>query len=327
MQVLGGAVTNFSQGIAYFHSGVELLRSKSGDRNSFDSGDWFNRLDFTLADNGFGSGLPPQADNGALWPALKPLLADASIKPTAADMRFTRDAFLDLLRIRASSTLFRLRTADEVSSRLRLRDSGSDQTPTVVAGHLQGRGLPGAGFAEVPYAINVGTQATLLQMPELKGRAFVLQPGHRAASAADARPAALSRWDIGSGTLQAPPRTAVVDMLDRITRGGAAQAQAQCPACTLSPAFSRYTVPQYGQRPSPAVATSMKTLGWLLHNGMRGLGQKVTPGPSRSAAASSTTALGTVLMLMLMLTPRSATQRTSGCGRSRCRRTRSVSFQ
>jgi pullulanase len=28
-----------------------MLRSKSGDRNSYDSGDWFNRLDWRFEDN------------------------------------------------------------------------------------------------------------------------------------------------------------------------------------------------------------------------------------------------------------------------------------
>jgi hypothetical protein len=83
VQVLGGALTAFSQGVAYFHAGVELLRSKNMDRNSYDSGDWFNRVDWTLQDNFFGGGLPPRRENEGLWPAMQPLLADAAaLKPT-----------------------------------------------------------------------------------------------------------------------------------------------------------------------------------------------------------------------------------------------------
>jgi pullulanase-type alpha-1,6-glucosidase len=214
VQVLGLAVTAFSQGIAYFHAGVELLRSKSGDRNSFDSGDWFNRLDWTATDNHFGSGLPPQADNGPLWPVLKPLLANPAIKPGPAEIAFTRDAFLDLLRIRSSSTLFRLRTADEVAARLTLHNTGPAQEPTVVVGQLDGRGLAGAGFAELLYAINVNPQQVVLPLPELRGRAYRLHPVHRAAGAADKRPAEASSWDAASGTLTLPPRTALVYVQD-----------------------------------------------------------------------------------------------------------------
>ena len=108
-QVLGLAFVAFSQGVAYFHAGGEILRSKSLDRDSFDSGDWFNRLDWTYRENGFGAGVPPRHRNAADWPWMKPALADARIAVTPTEIRWTRDASLDLLRIRSSSTLFRLR--------------------------------------------------------------------------------------------------------------------------------------------------------------------------------------------------------------------------
>ena len=111
VQVLALAVNAFSQGVAYFHAGVDTLRSKSMDRNSFDSGDWFNRLDWTYRDNYFATGLPPARENEANFPFIAPLLREAGIKPAPADIAWTRDAFRDLLRIRASSTLFRLRSA------------------------------------------------------------------------------------------------------------------------------------------------------------------------------------------------------------------------
>ncbi|MBA4175919.1 MAG: DUF3372 domain-containing protein [Leptothrix sp. (in: Bacteria)] len=224
VQVLGGAVTAFSQGIAYLHAGVELLRSKSLDRNSYDSGDWFNRVDFSLQDNFFGAGLPPKADNGGLWPAMQPLLAAvAAIKPAPAEMRFTRDAFADLLRIRASSVLFRLRSAGDVMARLTLHNTGPAQIPTVVVGHLDGRAdaarppngrlLEGAGFAEVLYAINVAPDEAIVLLPALRGRPFVLHPVHLGPDAADARPAAQARWEPASGSLRVPARTALAYVL------------------------------------------------------------------------------------------------------------------
>jgi pullulanase len=210
VQVLALATTAFSQGIAYFHAGVEALRSKNMDRNSFDSGDWFNRLDWTFTDNHFGSGLPPKGENGGLWEVMKPLLRDTNIKPSARDIRFTRDAFLDLLKIRSSSSLFRLRTADDVAQRLTFYNTGPNQTPTVIVGHLDGRGLAGAGFAEVLYAINVGKEATQLSLPMLQNRRFVLHPVHLAAGAADARVAAQAKWGAAEGLLSVPARTALV---------------------------------------------------------------------------------------------------------------------
>lgn len=211
VQLLGLATTAFSQGVAYFHAGVEMLRSKSLDRNSFDSGDWFNRIDWTFNDNFFGSGLPPEGENGSLWPAMKPLLADPAIKPTAAEIRFTRDAFFDLLKIRTSTPLFKLRSADEVKRRLRFLNTGPQQEPTSIVAALDGRGLAGARFAELLYAINVSPGATTLALPELRGRAYRLHPVH--AEGADRRPAEQARWDAAAGTLTVPPRTALVYVL------------------------------------------------------------------------------------------------------------------
>ena len=60
-------------------SGIELLRSKSLDRDSYNSGDWFNAIDFTGRSNGFGRGLPPAGRNERTWFIQGPLLADARL--------------------------------------------------------------------------------------------------------------------------------------------------------------------------------------------------------------------------------------------------------
>jgi pullulanase len=45
MQNLGNSIVMLSQGVPFFQAGDDLLRSKSLDRNSYNSGDWFNRGD------------------------------------------------------------------------------------------------------------------------------------------------------------------------------------------------------------------------------------------------------------------------------------------
>jgi pullulanase len=211
VQTLGAALVAFSQGIAYFHAGQEILRSKSLDRNSYDSGDWFNRLDFSLDDNGFGAGLPPERDNKEHWPVMRPLLAASeSIKPTREQIAWTRDAFADLLRIRASSSLFRLRSADEVAQRLTFPNSGAAQNAQVIVGHLKGEGLEGANFDDIVYLLNADTQAQRVTVDPLRGRPFVLHPVHRGAQAADPRPARDAVIDTAQGTVIVPPRTALV---------------------------------------------------------------------------------------------------------------------
>ncbi|MFP5355222.1 MAG: pullulanase-type alpha-1,6-glucosidase [Gemmatimonadota bacterium] len=212
-QVLGVAFTAMSQGVAYLHAGVEILRSKSLDRDSFDSGDWFNRLDWSLTTNGFGAGLPPAHRNRDDWPVMRPVLADTSIAPTPAEIRWARDATLDLLRIRSSSTLFRLRTAADVRARLHFRNVGPAQDPVVIVGHIDGAGYAGARFRELLYFLNVAGEERTLDIPEEAGKAYVLHPVHRAPNAAD-RTAAQARVDVAAGRFIIPPRTAVVFVVE-----------------------------------------------------------------------------------------------------------------
>ncbi|AXX28500.1 pullulanase-type alpha-1,6-glucosidase [Actinosynnema pretiosum subsp. pretiosum] len=120
------------QGQPLLHAGSEFLRSKSLDRNSYDSGDWFNRYDPSLRDNGFGRGLPPAPDNADKWPHSAPLLADPALKPAPEDMRSALGHTLELLRLRGSSPLFTLGDAAQVQAKL----SFPAAEPGVVVAHL-----------------------------------------------------------------------------------------------------------------------------------------------------------------------------------------------
>jgi pullulanase len=210
VQMLGAALNVFSQGVSYFHAGIDTLRSKSLDRNSYNSGDWFNRIDWTYGDNYFGTGAPPAGDNGDNYPVIKPLLANGGIKPAAADIALARDMFRDLLKIRSSTTLLRLRTADDIKARLRFHNTGSTQNPVVIVGHLDGSGYAGAGFKELMYFVNVDKAAQQVTIDAEKGKAFVLHPVQGAASAADARVKAGAAYDPATGRFTLPARSAVV---------------------------------------------------------------------------------------------------------------------
>ena len=210
VQMLGVAITALSQGVAYFHAGIDVLRSKSMDRNSFDSGDWFNRMDWTYQTNFFGTGLPPKADNIASWPLMQPLLANAAVRPTPADIAFARDATRDLLAIRGSSTLFRLRTAADIRQRLTFPNTGPAQNPVVLAGHLNGQGYPGANFKDLLYLINVDKVAHDITLPQEAGKAYQLHPVQAASSGADARVRTAARTDTTTGRFTVPARTTAV---------------------------------------------------------------------------------------------------------------------
>ncbi|TFW16333.1 pullulanase-type alpha-1,6-glucosidase [Duganella callida] len=210
VQMLGAAINAFSQGVAYFHAGFDILRSKSLDRNSFESGDWFNRLDWSYQDNYYGTGLPPAADNGKDYGLIKPLLTNANIKPAPADIAWSRDVFRDLLAIRASSTLFRLRTAEDIRQRLRFYNNGPRQVATLIVAHIDGKGYAGARFKSVTYLINVDKAMRRITVAEEKNRNYQLHPVQASMAAADKRLTREARYDKTSGSFTIPARSAVV---------------------------------------------------------------------------------------------------------------------
>lgn len=135
MQVLAMATAALSQGPALSQAGTDLLRSKSLDRNSYDSGDWFNAVHWNCADgNGFGRGLPMAADNAAKWPYAKPLLT--SVRVGCPQIRGASAAYQDLLKIRTTEPAFSLGTTERVQARLAFPLSGKDETPGVITMRL-----------------------------------------------------------------------------------------------------------------------------------------------------------------------------------------------
>lgn len=214
-QVLGIAMTALAQGVAYFHAGIEILRSKSMDRNSYDSGDWFNRIDWTLQDNGFASGLPRKDDNGEKWPIIKPRLLNENIKPTPADIAWTFAASRDLLAIRQSSSLFRLQSADEIKKRLRFFNVGPQQVPTVIAAELDGRNYPGANFERIVYVLNVDKRSQRVGDPQFVGAAFQLHPVQASVTAADSVVQQAARFYSASGAFEVPARSVAVFVVKR----------------------------------------------------------------------------------------------------------------
>ena len=132
MQTLALSTTALSQGVSFWHAGGEILRSKSLDRNSYDSGDWFNVLDYSYQTNGFGRGLPPKTDNEAKWSYMRPLLADPDLAPSEAQIRAAKRQARSLLAIRQSTPLFHLGTKELVQQKLSFPGGGPDQTPGVI---------------------------------------------------------------------------------------------------------------------------------------------------------------------------------------------------
>ncbi|MFD0521660.1 pullulanase-type alpha-1,6-glucosidase [Paractinoplanes durhamensis] len=216
-QTVALATTALGQGIGFVASGSERLRSKSLDRNSYNSGDWFNQIIWNCADgNGFGRGLPPAADNSTKWVYAKPLLADASLVPSCAAVNQADATFQELQRIRSSSPVFGLPSAAEVQKRLSFPLSGSAETrdvpvgsaeePGVITMTLDGRGID-RNYRSVTVVFNATSAATTQTVASLAGKQISLHPVQRASADPVTRTASFAK---ASGTFTVPARTVAV---------------------------------------------------------------------------------------------------------------------
>ncbi|WP_330340471.1 pullulanase-type alpha-1,6-glucosidase [Streptomyces sp. NBC_00557] len=196
MQVLAMATAALSQGPALSQAGTDLLRSKSLDRNSFDSGDWFNAIHWNCADgNGFGRGLPMAADNQSKWDFARPLLT--GVKVGCPQITGASAAYRDLLRIRTTEKAFSLGTAAQVQDELSFPLSGKDETPGVITMRL----------GDLVVVFNATPERQEQRNTGLAGAAYRLHP----VQAKGADPVVkTSSYAAGTGTFSVPARTVAV---------------------------------------------------------------------------------------------------------------------
>ncbi|MFF8937297.1 pullulanase-type alpha-1,6-glucosidase [Streptomyces paradoxus] len=196
MQVLAMATATLSQGPALSQAGTDLLRSKSLDRNSYDSGDWFNAVHWRCEDgNGFGRGLPMAADNADKWPYAKPLLTKVEVG--CEQIEGASAAYRDLLRIRSTEKDFSLGTAAQVQSRLSFPLSGTDETPGVITMRL----------GDLVVVFNATPQRQEQRVPALAGAGYRL---HAVQAAGADSIVKSSSYVAESGTFAVPGRTVAV---------------------------------------------------------------------------------------------------------------------
>ena len=211
MQVQALSVPALAQGIPFFHAGGEILRTKSLDADSYDSGDWFNRIDWSLESNDWGMGLPPAEKNRERWPGIRARIARADLAPKRAEITLAAGAFEDLLAIRRDSPLFRLRTADDVQARVGFLNTGPSQTAGVIVMTLSDA-VPDAPdldakWERVVVVFNATPTEQRIVYPAFGQLALELHP--RQATGADPV-ARTARADRAGSALVVPARTTAV---------------------------------------------------------------------------------------------------------------------
>jgi pullulanase-type alpha-1,6-glucosidase len=212
LQQVGLSIVALGQGVHFFHAGSDLLRSKSMDRDSYDSGDWFNRLDFTYQETGWGAGLPVARVNQDNWTIMQPLLADPALNPAPADIAQSAAVFQEWMAIRTSSPLFSLETEADIQARLAFHNTGPDQLPGLIVMSLSDMVEPDLDKrAEFIVALfNANDEAQTFVEPATIGMDLTLHPVQVQSVDAVVKTAT---FDPATGAFTVPARTTAVFVL------------------------------------------------------------------------------------------------------------------
>ena len=140
VQVLAQAIPVLSQGVPFIHLGAELLRSKSMQRDSYDSGDWYNKVDFDIAgsdwENNWDKGLPRADKDGDNWDLIRSITANENIVVDSEHAQLSSALVKEYLAIRSSSALFRLETQEDVQDVVKFHNVGPNQNRGVIVMEL-----------------------------------------------------------------------------------------------------------------------------------------------------------------------------------------------
>ena len=206
-QNMGLSVVGLSQGVPFFHMASDILRSKSLDRNSYDSGDWFNRVYWDRSHNNFGQGLPPAWDNSTRWSIMGPHLTNAALIPSTAEMNSTAAHFREILRIRQSSPLFRLTEMSQVNNQVVFFNGDNSEDALIVMGLLDDGNLDPTNETILVF-FNADKNGRTFAVPGAAG--FTLHPVHTDSVDDDVVITGGASFDDGTDTFTIPARTTAV---------------------------------------------------------------------------------------------------------------------
>jgi len=206
-QVMGMSLVTLGQGIPFYQGGDDLLRSKDMDQNSYDSGDWFNKIDWTGQTANWGIGLPIASQNQAQWPLMTPLLSNPTYTPQPANIAYTEAAIQDLLKIRYSSGLFRMATLGEIQQNLTFLNTGPSQVPGLIVMKLDANGGNYGMYQHILVVFNATNAQVNFTNSGLQGIPFHLHMVQKQSSDPATRQ---SSFNLKTGTATVPALTTAV---------------------------------------------------------------------------------------------------------------------
>lgn len=219
MNTLSLATVALGQSPSFWAGGTDLMRSKSMDRDSYNSGDHFNMIDWTMQGNGFGEGLPPEGKNGEAWELMTPMLEDEAKTPTTEDIAFSSETTLDLLRLRSSSNLFTLGDAEAIRQKVSFPNAGPEATPGLLVMRIDDTVGTDADPAldGLTVVFNASGEPITEAVEGMEGVEQQLSP----VQAEGADPVVQeSTWDAASGTVTVPAQSVAVFVTPTAGDGG-----------------------------------------------------------------------------------------------------------
>src|SRR5271165_6409139 len=175
-QIVAMSLVTLGEGIPFYQGGDDLLRSKDMDQNSYDSGDWFNKIDWSGQTANWGIGLPISSQNEGQWPIMTPLLSNSAYTPLPANIAYSEAAFSELLKIRYSSSLFRMPTFAEVQQNLTFLNTGPNQTPGLIVMKLDANGGHYGSYKHIVVLFNATNATVTFADSRLQGLVLHLHP-------------------------------------------------------------------------------------------------------------------------------------------------------
>jgi pullulanase len=206
-QAIAFSVIELGQGVPFFQAGDDLLRSKDLDQNSYDSGDWFNKIDWSGRGANWGIGLPIASQNQSQWPLMQPLLSNGAYTPQPQDVSFSGAAFQEFMQIRYSSNLFRMSTLKEIQQNLSFLNTGTNQTPGIIVMKLDANGGNYGQYKHVVVIFNATNAQTTFTDSRLAGLKLKLHPVQQNSSDTATRE---STFSSKSGAATVPALTTAV---------------------------------------------------------------------------------------------------------------------
>ena len=214
--VVGLSTVLLGQGVPFLMAGDEILRSKAFSANSYNSGDWFNRIDWTMNTNYISAGtqtmgLPASDPNSPNWSVMTPYLNNPNINPSFTDISLANAMVGDLLSIRSSTSLFRLASAADIAQCVTFQDSGAQKNGLIVmridAIGADNRACGDQRYAHVVVLVNANKTAQTFTVSALAGATMQLHSVQQHSADTTVLGA---RFDNASGTFSVPARTTAV---------------------------------------------------------------------------------------------------------------------